>query len=152
MRRFLLVVACLLTLSAPAGAAVPRFTMSEVEQEVMCPVCGTRLDLSHSPAANEIRTFVAERRADGWTKQQVEDALVAQFGPSIMAATPTAGAGLIAWLVPAFAVVGGIAVVSIAVLAWRRRDGVVRGATAAAVVLDPDQQELVDRAIAEYER
>ena len=101
MRRLAALVGLLLLVAVPAAlAATPQFTQDEIETEVMCPVCGTRLDLSHSPAANEIRAFVLHRQADGWTKQQVEDALVAQFGPSIMAATPTSGSGLVAWLVP----------------------------------------------------
>lgn len=150
MRRLALVLVWLMALTTPALAATPRFTMDEVEQEVMCPVCGTRLDLSHSPAANEIRAFVLHRQADGWTKQQVEDALVAQFGPSIMAATPTSGSGLVAWLVPGLAGLGGLGVAVWAVIAWRRRE---RPELAAAepADLDDDQERRVDRAIAEYD-
>ena len=121
-----LAIAALLALAlvpAVASAAQPRFSMSEIEAELMCPTCQTRLDMSHSPAADRIRAYVEEKRRLGWTKQQVEDALVAQFGPSVLAAPPAAGIGLVAWAVPLAAVALGIAVVVLLTLVWRRRRG-----------------------------
>ena len=87
----------------------------------MCPTCQSRLDLSHSPAADRIRAYVERRRDEGWTKQQVKDALVADFGPSVLAAPPAAGMGLVAWLVPGALVAGGLVVVIALTLVWRRR-------------------------------
>jgi cytochrome c-type biogenesis protein CcmH len=150
VRRLAAILALGLLLGAPALAAAPRFTMDEIEREVMCPVCGTRLDLSHSAAANEIRTFVLNRQADGWSKKQVEDALVAQFGPTIMADTPTSGTGLVAWLVPAIAAVGGVGIAAGAVLVWRRRRPSVV-AVAAPAELDEESERRVARALADYD-
>ena len=91
MRRLLLVALVLLVAVPAAHAAQPQFSMSEIETELMCPTCQTRLDLSHSPAADRIRAYVEAKREAGWTKQQVKDALVADFGPSVLAAPPARG-------------------------------------------------------------
>lgn len=120
--RIALVAVLLVVLAAAAAqAAEPRFSMSEIEAELMCPTCQTRLDMSHSPAADRIRAYVEEKRRLGWTKQQVEDALVREFGPAVLAAPPASGIGLAAWLVPVGIVAGGVAVVVGLTLVWRRR-------------------------------
>ena len=121
IRRLLLLLAVMLVLAPLASAAQPQFTMSEIESQLMCPTCQSRLDLSHSPAADRIRAFVEKKRLEGWTAQQVKAALVADFGPSVLAAPPAAGIGLVAWVAPIALVGGGLAVVVAVVFAWRRR-------------------------------
>jgi cytochrome c-type biogenesis protein CcmH len=131
-------------LPSAAFAAQPQFSMNEIETELMCPTCQTRLDLSHAPAAEQIRSFVQRKREAGWTKQQVKDALVQDFGPSVLAAPPAAGVGLVAWIVPAALVIGGIGVVVALTLVWRRRQGSRDTATPA---VDPDLDDRVDAAL-----
>jgi cytochrome c-type biogenesis protein CcmH len=150
VRRLLALAGLLLLVAVPAAlAATPQFSQGEIETEVMCPVCGTRLDLSHSPAANQIRAFIDEKRTAGWTKQQVKDALVAQFGQRILATTPTGGSGLFAWLVPLVAGVGGIALAVGLVLAWRRRPR--SEAAPAATTLDDESRRRVDDALRDFD-
>jgi cytochrome c-type biogenesis protein CcmH len=150
VRRIAALVALLLLAVAPvAGAATPQFSEEQLETEVMCPVCGTRLDLSHSPAANQIREFIEEKRQAGWTKQQVKDALVAQFGQRILATTPTSGSGLFAWVVPLVAGIVGVAVVAGLVVVWRRRPRAEPEPV--AVPLDDEARRRVDEALRDFE-
>jgi cytochrome c-type biogenesis protein CcmH len=150
MRRLLALAGLLLLVAVPAAlAATPQFTQDEIETEVMCPVCGTRLDLSHSPAANQIRDFIDQKREAGWTKQQVKDALVAQFGRRILATTPTDGSGLFAWLVPLVAGVAGIAVAIGLVLVWRRRPRTEPAP--ASATLDDESRRRVDDALRDFD-
>lgn len=148
MRVLVLVVALLGALLAPvAGAAEPepRFTMAEIEAELMCPTCQSRLDMSSSPAADRIRAYVDERRRLGWTKEQVKEALVADFGPAVLAAPPTTGGGLVAWGVPIAAGVVGVGVVALVARSWRRRRPAAAPASApAAAPLDPGLDERID--------
>jgi cytochrome c-type biogenesis protein CcmH/NrfF len=145
--RLVALAACLvLLLPAAAAAATPQFSMNEIEQEVMCPVCGTRLDLSHSPAADQIRQYIAEKRSAGWTKQQVEDALVQQFGRQILASTPTGGSGLGAWVVPIALGIGGVVIAGVVLIGWRRR----AGPEPTAPPLPAEADRKVDEALARF--
>lgn len=156
MIRRLALVALLLALVAPSGAlaAEPQFRMSDIESELMCPTCQSRLDMSYSPAADRIRAFIEEKRQLGWTEQEVKDALVADFGPAVLAAPPAEGFGLVAWLVPLLAVVGGLAVVVGAVALWRRRSPTVAAAAGAApsgAAADPSIEARIDAALADLD-
>jgi cytochrome c-type biogenesis protein CcmH/NrfF len=95
----LLAAACLaLTLAAPAAASEQHPTLGELEGEVMCPTCKTTLDLSTSPIAERIRTFISARITAGDTKSQIKRKLVLQFGPGILAEPPKHGFNLLAWV------------------------------------------------------
>ena len=156
MIRRLALLALVVALLAPAGAAAaePQFRMSDIESELMCPTCQSRLDMSHSPAADRIRTFIEEKRQLGWTEQEVKDALVADFGPAVLAAPPAEGFGLVAWLVPLVAVAGGLAAVVGAVALWRRRSPPVAAAgagTSTGAVVDPALDARIDAALADLD-
>jgi len=149
MIRRVALVALLLALVAPTGAlaAEPQFRMSDIESELMCPTCQSRLDMSYSPAADRIRAFIEEKRQLGWTEQEVKDALVADFGPAVLAAPPAEGFGLVAWLVPIALVGGGILLVVALAVAWRRR----RPSGPGAAPADPALEARVDAALRELD-
>ncbi len=154
IRRCAIVLALLLVLvPSTALAAQPQFSMSEIETELMCPTCQSRLDLSHAPAAEQIRSFVQRKREAGWTKQQVKDALVRDFGPAVLAAPPASGSGLVVWVVPAALVIGGVAVVVALTLLWRRQRpaSAAAGGGADAAPADPALDARVDAALRELD-
>jgi cytochrome c-type biogenesis protein CcmH len=122
MKRFLVIaVAGLALVPASASAAPPqRASLSDIEREVMCLVCGTTLDVSDSPQADRERAFIRTLIARGETKKQIEDALVAQYGRRVLATPSDSGFDLAAWIVPGLAVLlAGIAI-AFAVVRWRR--------------------------------
>ena len=80
----------------------------------MCPVCNTTLDQSSSPAARQIEAFISARIAAGDSKNEIKDRLVAEYGPSILAAPPKKGFNLLAWLLPFVALFGGALVLGLA--------------------------------------
>ena len=79
------VVVLALAVATPAQAATPRTTLGDVESEVMCPVCGTPLNVAESPQANRERAYIRQLIAQGKTKAQIKQALVAQFGGQVLA-------------------------------------------------------------------
>jgi cytochrome c-type biogenesis protein CcmH/NrfF len=133
-----------------AGAASGGPSLAKLEGEVMCPVCGTTLDQSDSPAALQIERFIKRRIAAGDSEKQIKDALVANYGDSILASPPRHGFGLLAWWVP----LGGI-VLAAALLGW----GIWRwsharepaGAAATRAPLDPALDRRLDDELRRFE-
>lgn len=117
MIRFAIVVVLALALAPAALACNAHPTLSQLEGQVMCPVCGTTLDQSSSPAAQQIERMIARRIAAGDSDCTIKNRLVAQYGESILAAPPKHGFGLLAWWLP----IGGIilAAVVVGAAAWR---------------------------------
>ena len=67
----------------------------------MCPVCGVTLELAtESPQAIQERDFIRKLIAQGLTKDEIKDRLVAEFGPEVLAEPGDSGFDLAAWLVP----------------------------------------------------
>ena len=115
----------------------------------MCPVCGTLLALSQSPQADRERAFIQRQIADGRSKDEIKDALVAEYGSEVLATPDTEGFDLAAWVVPGVAiVVAGIAIV-LGLRRWRRDGGWVEGAEPDAI--DPEDNERIDSDIARYD-
>jgi len=105
---------------ATEAAPIPRTTVNDVEDEVMCPICGTLLELADSPQARREKVYVAKLVADGKTKAEIKDALVAQYGPSVLATPKATGFDLSAYLVPILALLVAVAVLAFSVSRWRR--------------------------------
>ncbi len=127
MRRaapLLLLLAALNAAALPSiAAASPEVTPAEIEAEVMCPICGTLLELAESPQALREKAFVRRLIATGRTRSQIKDALVAQYGPAVLAQPEGSGFDLSAYLVPVIAFLLAAAALSAGVWRWRRRDG-----------------------------
>jgi cytochrome c-type biogenesis protein CcmH len=116
----LVALALLLGLTA---AAEPRATLPDIEDEVMCVECRTALNVSTAPVADQERAFIRARIAEGMSKEEIKAALVAEYGPDVLAEPDPEGFDLAAWLVPGALI--ALAALGVAVLArrWRRRSG-----------------------------
>ena len=121
---FALAVAMLLVVSAPiASAAEPRASLIEIEKEVMCPVCGTLLQLAESPQAMREKAFVRRLIAEGKTEAQVKDALVAEYGDAVLALPKGSGFNLSAYVVPIVAFIAAAVALAFGILRWRQSGG-----------------------------
>jgi cytochrome c-type biogenesis protein CcmH/NrfF len=118
-----------LALLAPTAGAAPRASLNEIEAEVMCPVCGTLLQLAESPQALREKAFVRRLIAEGKTKQQIKNALVAEYGEEVLALPKGKGFNLSAYLVPAIAFVVALVALALGVLRWRRAGGPPAGSS-----------------------
>jgi cytochrome c-type biogenesis protein CcmH len=110
-------------LAAPAQGAEPRASLPDIEDEVMCPICGTLLELSEAPQADRQRAFIRERIARGQSKERIKDGLVAEYGQEVLALPEDSGFDLSAYLVPIFAFVAAVAALVVAVIRWRSGGG-----------------------------
>lgn len=114
-------LAALALLVLPAAASAgPQTSLPDVEDEVMCPICGTLLELSGSPQAERQRVYVRRLIAEGRSKAEIKDALVAQYGREVLAVPSGSGFDLTAYLVPAVAFVLATGGLALGVRRWRK--------------------------------
>jgi len=118
--RAALVALALLAALAPAAIAQERASLSEIEKQVMCPVCGTLLQLADSPQAQREKVFIARLISEGKTEAQIKDILVAEYGDEVLALPQGSGFNLSAYWVPIIAFLVAAVALAIGVLRWRR--------------------------------
>lgn len=142
MRRAIVLVLLALLLLPGAASAL---TVNDVAQKVQCPTCNTPLDVSNSPLATRMRTYIGDKIEAGWSEQRIIDGLVAQFGRGVLTTPDTSGFELLAWVIPGVAVVGGLAVLAFIARAWARRRPAPVAATAISDADFRRVQEELDR-------
>lgn len=109
--------------AVPAGAAedkAPRASLTDIEDEVMCPICGTLLELSESPQAARERVFIKGLIARRETKAQIKDDLVAEYGSEVLALPKSSGFDMSAYLVPILAFIAAAIGLALGIRRWRR--------------------------------
>ena len=149
MRRALVLV-LLLAFAAPAHAAEPKATLPDVEDEVMCVECGTALNVSTSPVADREREFIRRRIAEGKTKPEIKAALVAEYGPRVLATPEGGGFDVAAWLVPGALCLLALIAIGVAALHWRGRR--TQAELEPGEELNPDDQRRLDAELAAFDR
>jgi cytochrome c-type biogenesis protein CcmH len=137
----------LAAIPAGAGAAEPRASLPDVEDEVMCTICGTLLAESDSPQADRERALIRQLIDQGKDKDQIKDALVAEYGPRVLATPSGHGFDLLAWLVPGLGILlAGGAIAYFAVSRSRRRSG-----EPDPPALDASERSRLDEDMARYD-
>jgi cytochrome c-type biogenesis protein CcmH/NrfF len=136
------------TVAVPATAQEPRASLPDVEDEVMCTICGTLLAESDSPQAERERALIRRLIAEGKDKDQIKDALVAEYGPRVLATPSGHGFDLVAWLVPGAAIL--LAAVAIA-FGLRRTLRQRSGSSAEPQPLDPGDAARLEADLSRHE-
>jgi cytochrome c-type biogenesis protein CcmH len=142
----------LIFLLAPAAsfAACPKTTLADVEDEVMCPVCGVPLGLAtEAPQAQRERAFIQREVESCKSKEQIKAALVAQFGDRVLALPPEKGFNLAAYLVPALILLAGIAAVG--TIALKRQRGPAAASAGATPALTGDDAARLEADLERYD-
>lgn len=142
-------------LAGLAAAAPPRASLPDIEDEVMCPVCGTPLNISEAPQAEREREFIRSLIARGQTKDQIKRALVAEYGAAVLAVPDDEGIDLAAWAVPIGALLVAAVAIALALPRWRRRrpgGGGDEEELAPPAELAPADASRLERDLARYDR
>ena len=144
-------VLALLRLPAASFAAEPQASLPDIEDEVMCIVCGVPLELAtESPQANQERDLIRQLIAQGLTKDEIKDQLVAQYGPEVLATPSDSGFDLAAWLVPGLAIVVAGGAIFVGLRRWRRAGTTSSQGGSPEPVTDEDSERL-DADLARYD-
>ncbi|MDQ6746328.1 MAG: cytochrome c-type biogenesis protein CcmH, partial [Actinomycetota bacterium] len=142
-----------LLLAAPAPAAVPRASLTDIENDVMCVSCREPLALAQSPQALAERAYVRTLVAQGLTKTQIERALVVQYGVAVLGRPPAQGFNLTVYILPPALLLAGLCTLAVALPRWRRR---AKATTADAAPDGPKLSEVeaqrLEQDLARFER
>jgi len=124
IRRVVLLAVLAAAVSAPvANAATATWSVTDLENQLMCPVCNTLLNNSQSTAANRIRAIIQQKHDAGWSETRTRSYLVSQYGEEILAAPPKHGFDLLAWLIPGAVLLGGAVAATALARSWSRARG-----------------------------
>jgi cytochrome c-type biogenesis protein CcmH len=130
VRRAFALIAVLSVAGGSAAAAAaqdcPKTTLADIEDEVMCPVCGTPLELaSEAPQAQRERAFIERLIERCRSKDEVKQALVAEYGKNVLALPGDQGdddlGDVLVYVIPALAILLAAAGVAFGASRWRRR-------------------------------
>lgn len=165
MRRASALAALLLALlPATALAAAPKTDLVDIEDEVMCVTCKIPLNIAEGRQPDRQRALIRDLIAQGKTKPQIKQALVAEYGEDVLALPKTSGVGITAYAIPL--VLGALVTLALVLLVprWRRRPpagiagaggggpgAAAGGAGNAADLSDADAARL-DEDLARYDR
>jgi cytochrome c-type biogenesis protein CcmH/NrfF len=148
----LLLVALLAPAPGAVAAPAPQTSLSEISSEVMCPVCGTLLELAESPQAQREKAFISRLVAAGRSKEEIKDALVVEYGTEVLALPQDSGFDLSAYVVPIVALVLAAIALAVGVVRWRRAGGDSGGGEPpSGVGPKPEDAERLDADLARYD-
>jgi cytochrome c-type biogenesis protein CcmH len=140
-----LAAACWLLFGASSALAASA-SLPDLEDEVMCTICGTTLQLANSPQAERERALINSLIAEGKDKDQIKDALVAEYGPAVLAVPDASGFGLTAFIVPILGIAIALIAIALAARRWRRarRETVAAEPPPAALSASDEERLRVD--------
>jgi cytochrome c-type biogenesis protein CcmH len=145
-RLAILAAAATLVAAVPAQAKV---SFNDIEDEVMCVVCGTPLNLSESPQADRERAYIRRLIDQGDSKAQIKDKLKAQYGPAVLALPQDSGFDLAAYVVPIALFVVALFLLILFVPRWRRR--IPEPVAAAGHAISPADRRRLDDDLAKFD-
>jgi cytochrome c-type biogenesis protein CcmH/NrfF len=148
-------LAFLATVSLMAGIAqaTPKTSLTAVEPDVMCVSCKEPLAVAQSPQAYAERDFIRTLAAQGYTKRQIEQALVAQYGPAVLGKPPAHGFNLTVYVLPPALLIVGIGILALTLPRWRRQAAKRRARDAAtpAPSIDPAENARLEQELAHFD-
>jgi cytochrome c-type biogenesis protein CcmH len=143
----------LLAPSAPfaSGSQSARASLVTVEREVMCVTCKIPLQLAQSPQADRERAFIRSLIARGYTDAAVKSALVAQYGPAVLALPRASGFDLAVYLVPPLALLAMALAVVLLLRRWRRAPAGRAGASGTPAPMSAEDAALLDADLSRFD-
>lgn len=122
-----LLLAAVLCLAAGATgpsvalAAPARASYDQEIQQFMCIACHEPLNVAQSPESYSERQYVRDLIAQGDTPAQIKRAMVASYGPTVLALPPAHGFSVLVYVLPPVLVILGIGGLALTIPRWRRR-------------------------------
>jgi cytochrome c-type biogenesis protein CcmH len=115
-----LLLAAAVACPVSAAAAVARTSLPAIERQVMCVTCKIPLNVAQSPQADRERAFIQGLIDQGEDEAQIKNALVNQYGPTVLGLPRAHGFDLTVYLVPLAVLLTLIATLAVLLPRWRR--------------------------------
>jgi cytochrome c-type biogenesis protein CcmH len=137
--------------TADAGATAAHASRPAIERQVMCVTCKIPLNVAESPQANREKAFIQRLIDRGESEGQIKDALVAQYGPTVLGLPSDHGFDLTAYLVPLAVVIALVALLAVMLPRWRRRGPAYAGAAPQPHKLSEQDAERLESDLARFD-
>lgn len=86
--------------------------VNTIAKELYCPVCeNIPLDVCPTQACAQWRALIKEKLIAGWSKDEIKQYFVDQYGDRVLAQPPARGLNWLVYILPPAVFVGGIVVV-----------------------------------------
>jgi cytochrome c-type biogenesis protein CcmH len=102
------------------AAACEKTSLLDIQDEVMCVICGVPLINAGGPQSEDERDFIRERVEQCETKEEIKTALVAEYTDAVLAVPQKSGFDLAAYLVPIFVLLGVLGAIVLGAIGWKR--------------------------------
>ena len=95
--------------------------VNAVAKGLYCPVCeNVPLDVCPTPACKQWRDTIRDQLAQGWTKGQIEQFFVDQYGDRVLGTPPATGLNWLVYLLPPLVFVAGAMILAGVFRGWRK--------------------------------
>ncbi len=95
--------------------------VNAVAKGLYCPVCeNVPLDVCPTPACKQWRDTIRDQLAQGWTKGQIEQFFVDQYGDRVLGTPPATGLNWLVYLLPPLVFVAGAVILAGVFRGWRK--------------------------------
>lgn len=116
VRLIVLVILCLFVISssvmAQTGNPPSDDEINAIAKELYCPVCeNTPLDVCPTAACAQWRDLIKEKLIAGWSKDQIKQYFVDQYGDRVLAEPPRRGLNWLVYVLPPLFFLGGTVIV-----------------------------------------
>jgi len=128
--------------AAPGGTLTPADSLLEARTsalaaELRCPVCqGLSIQDSPSELAQQMRSVVRDQLAAGRSEREVRAYFISKYGEWILLSPRPYGFNLLAYALPAFALLAGMGFVAVKVKRWTAAPALDAPAAATATAVD----------------
>ncbi len=126
--------------------------VNDIARGLYCPVCpNTPLDVCETQACQDWREEIKLQLSEGWTKEEITDYFVEQYGERVLAEPQRSGFTSMVWILPVVAVLLGLVVVVQALRSWKAGSQATAVAATPNPAINPDTLAQIEQELRQME-
>ncbi|OQX65231.1 MAG: hypothetical protein B5M51_01325 [Anaerolinea sp. 4484_236] len=97
--------------------------VNAIARDLFCPVCeNTPLDVCETQACKQWRELIRLKLSEGWSKEEIEQYFVDNYGARVLDEPPAEGFNLLVYFVPPAIILIGVVILFRAFRQWKDED------------------------------